>query len=273
MLKTSRPVKITINIILGLLSLAWVTPIIFAVFTSFKENQEYNLGNFWDLPKGNNIMANVEYVRKNADLFGTMGNSLLYAVLGAFFAVVIALFAAYAISHLEIRARGFWFMFIYCGTVFPFQLYLVPIYKGYSKLGLYDTRLGMVLFYTAICIPFCMFVLRNFFIGISKEIMESAHIDGANKMQVLLRILVPMGTAPLAVVFLTQFTWAWNDLMFGLTFTKAVDVRTVMTSLSLMGWRNPPSTMLACLCASVPTLVLFGFLQKKFQTGFVYTSK
>lgn len=273
MLKTKRSVKVTINIILSILSLVWVMPILFALFTSFKENKEYNLGNFWDLPKGNHLLTNAQYVQENGNLFGSMGNSLLYATLGALFAVAIALLAAYAISHLNIRARGFWFMLIYSGTIFPFQIYLVPIYRGYAKLGLYDTRLSMILFYTAICIPFCMFVLRNFFIGISSEIMESAHIDGASKMQVLLRILVPMGTAPIAVVFLTQFTWAWNDLMFGLTFTKSVGVRTVMTTLSLMGTKNIPSLMLACLCASVPTLLLFSVLQKSFATGFVYTSK
>lgn len=261
------------NIVLWFFGIVWLVPIIFALFNSFKTNQEYNRGNFWDFPQQNALWENIKYVDANADLFGGMGNSLLYAFFGALFAVIIALLAAYAISHLEIKGRMFWFLLIYCGTIFPFQIYLVPIYRGYSKLGLYDSRIGMILFYTAICIPFCMFVLRNFFVGISKEILESAKIDGAGRMQVLLRVLLPMGTAPIAVVFLTQFNWSWNDLMFGLTFTKSVSVRTVMTTLSLMGQRNVPSMMLACLCASIPTLLLFAFLQKRFETGFVYTAK
>lgn len=272
-MRTKRSTKVVITCILSLLSLIWISPVVFALFSGFKSKQEYNLGNFWDLPQQNLLLENIDYINKNADLFLSMGNSFLYAFLGAFFAVAMALLAAFAISHLEIRGRMGWFMFIYSGTIFPFQIYLIPVFRGYSKLGLYNTRLGMVLFYSAICVPFCMFVLRNFFIGISREIMESARIDGANDFQILTRILLPMATAPVAVVFLTQFSWAWNDLMFGLTFTKSVEVRTVMTTLSLMGDNNVPALMLACLCASVPTLLFFSFLQKKFETGFVYTSK
>lgn len=272
-MKTTRKTRYTINAVLFFLCLLWIAPILFAVFNSFKSNQEYNLGYFWEFPQKNSIMANVEHISKNANLFGGMLNSFLYAFLGAFFAVTFALLAAYALSHLEIRGRMFWFMLIYSGTIFPFQIYLVPVYRGYSALHLYDTRIGMILFYTAICIPFCMFVLRNFFLGISCEILESAKIDGASSMQMLTRILLPMATAPVAVVFLTQFNWAWNDLMFGLTFTKSVHIRTVMTTLSLMGKNNVPSLMLACLCASVPTLLLFSVLQKHFEAGFVYTSK
>lgn len=265
--------KLTINIVLSVLAIIWIFPILYAVVSSFKSKQEYNLGNFWDLPKGNFLKENLESLNQSVSLISGMGNSFLYAVLGAVFAVVIAVLAAYAISHLEIRFRMFWFLFIYSGTIFPFQIYLIPVYKGFSKVGLYDTRWGMILFYTAICIPFSMFVLRNFFMGISKEICESAKVDGAGDFMVLIKILLPIAKAPLSIVFLSQFTWAWNDLMFGLTFTKSSDVRTVMSSVSLLGKANVPSLMLACMVVSIPTIILFGLLQKNFETGFVYQSK
>lgn len=273
MIKVNKTTRVVINIILVILSITWLFPVLFTIFGSFKAKQEYNLGNFWDIPKGNLFIKNLVSTFNTVGLSSGMLSSFLYALCGAVFSVAIATLAAYAISNLNIKFRMFWFMFIYSGTIFPFQIYLIPVYKGYTQLHLYDTRLGMILFYTAICVPFSMFVLRNFFIGISKEISESAKIDGCTKMQVLTHIFLPMAKAPLSIVFLSQFTWCWNDLMFGLTFTKSSQIRSVMSSVSLLGKDNIPMLLTGCIVASIPTILLFLVLQKNFESGFVYTSK
>lgn len=268
-----KKAKWLVNTILILLSCIWLAPVAFVLLNTLKGKQEYNLGSLWNLPVGNEFWANLQYVWKSKVIFQGMANSFLYAILGAAFSLVMALLAAYAISHLNIRGKMFWFLFIYSGTIFPFQIYLIPIYKAYSKVGLYNTKLGMILFYSAICIPFCMFVLRNFFLGIDKEISESARIDGASKFQVLTNIFIPMAKAPIAILFMSQFNWSWNDLMFGLTFTKSSEVRTVMSTISLMDRGNVPVLFLSCLIVSVPTMLLFLLLQKNFDAGFVYTTK
>ena len=265
--------KTVITLILSLLALIWAFPLIFTAYNSFKGQAEYNLGYFWEFPQGNELLNNIQYIQSNAGIFDGMLSSLIYSFCGAFFAVAIALLAAYALAYLDIRHKMFWFLFIYSGTIFPFQVYLIPIYRGYSSLGRYNTRIGMILFYSAICIPFAMFVLRNFFLGISSEICEAARVDGAGNFSILLRIMAPMSVAPLSVVFLTQFSWCWNDLMFGLTFTKSTNLRPIMASLSLMGTRHLPALLLACLVASVPTMLLFLFLQKNLEVGLVYTDK
>ena len=149
MTKTSKKNRVIINSVLGVLGVIWMLPVLFSVLNMFKSRQEYNMGSFWDLPAGNFILENVQYVQENAKIFQGMFSSLLYAVCGSVFAVIIGTLAAYGIAHLKIKHRMFWFMVIYSGTIFPFQIYLIPIFKGYSKLGLYDTRLGMILFYTA----------------------------------------------------------------------------------------------------------------------------
>lgn len=146
--------KVAINVILSMLAIVWLYPVFFAIMSGFKSRQEYNLGNFWDWPQGNHLLENFKSLNQSIGLVSGMLNSFLYSALGAIFAVSIAVLAAYAISHLQIKHRMFWFLFIYSGTIFPFQTYLIPIYKGYSKVGLYNTRLGMVMFYSAICIPF-----------------------------------------------------------------------------------------------------------------------
>ncbi|MEG0368981.1 MAG: carbohydrate ABC transporter permease [Hungatella sp.] len=262
-----------VNGILCVLSCIWIAPIVFVFMNTLKGKQEYNLGSLWDLPKGNQFVSNFQYIIESKVIFDGMASSFLYAILGAGFALVIAILAAYAISHLQIKHRLFWFLFIYSGTIFPFQIYLIPVYKAYSKIHLYDTRLGMILFYTAICIPFCMFVLRNFFMGIDREICESAKVDGATKLQILTKIFIPMAKAPIAILFMSQFNWSWNELMFGLTFTKTQGIRTVMATISVMDRGNVPVLFLACIIVSLPTIILFVLLQKNFDSGFVYTAK
>lgn len=262
-----------INGILCLMTCVWIAPVVFVLLNTLKGKQEYNLGSLWDLPKSNQLIANIKYIIDSKVIFDGMTSSFLYAILGAGGALIMAILAAYAIAHLKIKHPMFWFLFIYSGTIFPFQIYLIPIYKAYSKVGLYDSRTGMILFYMAICIPFCMFVLRNFFMGIDKEISESARVDGASKLQVLTRIFVPMAKAPIAILFMSQFNWSWNDLMFGLTFTKSQGIRTVMATVSLMDRGNVPVLFLGCLVASLPTIILFVLLQKNFDSGFVYTTK
>lgn len=269
----SKTKNIIVNGILVILSCIWLAPVLFVLLNTLKGKQEYNLGSLWQLPKGVELFANLQYMKDSGQIFQGMANSFLYAVSGAAFAIVMAVMAAYAISHLRIRHRMFWFLFIYSGTIFPFQIYLIPIYKAYTKIGLYDTKIGMILFYSAISIPFCMFVLRNFFLGIDKEICESAKMDGANSFQILLQMFVPMAKAPIALLFMSQFNWCWNDLMFGLTFTKAREVRPIMSTISMMDRANVPVLFLACLLVSIPTLALFVLLQKNFNTGFVYTTK
>jgi multiple sugar transport system permease protein len=262
-----------INTVLGVLSICWFFPLFFAFFNSIKDRIEYNRGSVWSLPLKNNFFENLAYMQQVAGVFTSMANSFLYAFSGAALSVFIAILAAYALTHLPIKGRIFWFLFIYSGTVFPFQMYLIPISKAYNLLNLYNTRQGMILFYIAICIPFAMFVMRNFFTGISKEVLESAKIDGASNSMVLFRILVPMSVAPIAVVFFTQFSYCWNELMFGLTFTKSVEIRPVMSALATVGGNHIPALLLACIIVSIPTLVFFTLLQGKMETGLVYQSK
>ena len=265
--------KITVNIILLFLSVIWIFPIIFVFINIFKTKQEFNRGSFWAFPEGNYLLDNLAYLKKAAPIVEGMCSSALYALLGTMFALIIATLAAYGLTHLKIKRKMLWFMVIYSGTVFPFQIYLIPIFKIYTKTGLYDTRVGMILFYTAICVPYVMFVMRNFFYTISNEICESAKMDGATDFSILLRILVPMSKAPLAVCFLAQFTWCWNDLMFGLTLTKTNEIRPIMATLSIMNQGNKPILFMACLMASIPTLIVYAILHKNMNQGFAYSSK
>jgi multiple sugar transport system permease protein len=267
--------KRILDVFLSILGFIWIFPLLFVLFNMVKDATDFNLGNFWDLPKAFSLVANWRDLNDQANLTSGIINSLIYATVGAFIAVCLASLASFALSALNIKHKMFWFLFIYSGTIFPFQTYLIPIFKAYSTIGLYDTKIGLIIFYTAICIPFSMFVLRNFFINISKEVLEAARIDGASDFKAFLKIYMPMAIAPASAVFLFQFTWVWSDLMFGMTFAKSENVRPVMASVSLlMGFQqNVPSIMLASLVVSIPTIVLFFTLNKNLEKGFISYGK
>jgi multiple sugar transport system permease protein len=251
----------------------WVIPILFVLFNCVKQVKEYNIGNFWDVPKHFEVLFNWNYLVNRINIGSGMFNSFVYALVGSGLAVLFASLAAYSISSLRIRHKMFWFMFIYSGTIFPSQIYLIPLLKEYSITGLYDTKLGLIIFYTSICIPFSMFVMRNFFMGVPKELHEAARIDGASNFKIFYKIYMPIAKASASAVFLIQFTWTWNELMFGMTLSKSNTVRPVMTAVSLLSTDNTPALLLACIIASLPTILLFLILQKNFEHGLIFQGK
>jgi multiple sugar transport system permease protein len=268
----SKRSKIFMNSVLIVFSFFWIFPIIFAVLGILKSKKVYNLTNFWELTPDIQIFENFKFILEYSNILQGIINSLLYGAVGAFIAVVFSMMAAYALSKLNIKHRMFWFMLIYSGTIFPFQLYLIPVFRAYQRVGLYDTRVGMMLFYSAICIPFAMFVLRNFFIGVSNEIMEAARIDGANNWKILWTILFPMAKPSISVVLLTQFAFSYNDLMFGITFTTSSRIKPIMATISTF-MDHIPAMLLACIIVSIPSIVLYWILNKNFDEGIAYTSK
>ena len=143
----------------------------------------------------------------------------------------------------------------------------------YMSWGLYDTFLGMTLFYIAICIPFCTFIFRNYFLTLPGEVLEAAKLDGCSNLKAYWKIFMPLSKPAIAVLLLFQFTWVWNDLMFGMVLTRSTEVRPIMVGLAqLQGFRagsgtDIPSLMAGAFAASLPTIILFVFLQRYFIEG------
>ena len=264
-------------LILGLLCLfamAWVTPLAIVVLSSMKTPIEQSQSGILALPENAAmILDNIASASELAGIGNGLLSSLLYAFVGSATAVIAASSAAYSIAMLKIRFPFFWFLIIYSGTIFPFQMYLMPLFGLYQSVDLYDTRFGMLLFYSAIAVPFCIFVFRNYFIGLQGEVIEAASLDGASSFQTYLRIVLPMAKTAALFLFVTQFSWIWNDFLFGQVLAKSDDVRPVMTSLAMLsgtyGKGTIPQQMAGALTASIPTLILFFALQKHFMQGLI----
>jgi alpha-glucoside transport system permease protein len=111
--------------------------------------------------------------------------------------------------------------------VVPIQVALIPIFSLYQSTGLFDTVLGLILFHVAFGMPFAVFLLRNFFIGIPKDILESARIDGASELTIFFKLILPLGLPAIASLAIFQFLWTWNDLIVALTYGRDTQPITV----------------------------------------------
>jgi len=264
--------KVPVYLVLIALTVLWVLPVLSSFLVSFKSSEDFVSQTFYQLPSRMYFLTNLVTVLEQYRLLDNLGNSLLYAAVGTLVVVIAASMAGFSIVRLRPKFNFLLFLIIYSGTLFPFQMYLIPVYRLFNTLNLYDTRTGMVLIYSAICIPFSLFVYRGFYTTIPREIEEAAKLDGCGPGRSFFSIFLPQSLPPTAVVALFQATWIWNDLLFGMVLSRTQSVRPIMVAVATMsgyGGGNIPWIMTAVIFTSIPTILLFIGLRKFFIQGMV----
>jgi ABC-type glycerol-3-phosphate transport system permease component len=254
------------------LAIAYLIPFYLLLVTVFKSTEEYARKGILELPDGfGPLFGNLQEAWNGADLGRAAVNSLSYASIGSVVAIAIAAAAAYGMTRLRLLGANAWFMLIFTGTLFPFQMYLVPLLFGFQKIGLVNTWFGMLLVYLAICIPFPLLVLRNSFSAISRDMDEAARIEGAGEWRIFTSMVLPNAKGPLIALMLLQFTFIWNDLLFSSILATGTEVRSVMVALqALQGTYStlgPNVVAAGALISSIPTVALFVVLRKYFMQG------
>ena len=182
--------------------------------------------------------------------------------------MIVGALAGYAFAWLEFPGRDWIFLVVIGLLVVPLQMALIPMFTLYNHLSLYDTVLGIVLFHVAFGLPFAIFLLRNFFVGIPKDIMESARIDGASEVRIFVRLILPLGLPAIASLAIFQFLWTWNDLIVALTFGQNVQPITVaiFSNLRQFGANIDLIAPASFISLIVPLAVFFAF-QRYFVQG------
>jgi multiple sugar transport system permease protein len=264
--------RILTYLVIASLVLLWLVPVLSTILVSLKTPHDFVSQKFYELPSTFGLLGNLGNAMTQYKIQDHVVSSLIYSIAGAVVAILSASMAGYSIVRLRPRFNFALFLVIYSGTIFPFQMYLIPVYRLYNAIGLYDTRLGMILVYSAICIPFALFVYRGFYTTIPREVEEAAKLDGCGPLRMLFSIFIPNSMAPTAVVALFQATWIWNDLLFGMVLTRKESIRPVMVAVASMmgfGGTSVPMLMAVVLAISIPTIALFVFLRRYFISGMV----
>lgn len=186
--------------------------------------------------------------------------------------ILMAAFAAYALSWMDFKGRGMLIAGIVALLVVPLQLALVPALQMHNAVGIGQSFLGIWLAHTAFGLPLAVYLLRNYMVGLPRDIIESAKVDGATDFQVFLKIVLPLSIPALASFAIFQFLWTWNDLLVAKVFLPSSEdakVMTVKIADDLLGSRGGDWGILATaafVSIGVPLLVFFS-LQRYLVRG------
>ncbi|PZQ99496.1 MAG: ABC transporter permease [Cereibacter sphaeroides] len=198
-------------------------------------------------------------------------NTLTVAIPATIIPILIAAFAAYALAWMDFPGRALLIAAVVGLLVVPLQLALIPLLQLHNALGIGKSYLGIWLAHTGFGLPLAIYLLRNYMIGLPRDIIENARVDGATEFQIFIKIILPLSFPALASFAIFQFLWTWNDLLVALVFLGTGNDQQVLTAnlVNLMGSRGGDWEILATsafVSIAVPLLVFFA-MQKYLVRG------
>ncbi len=264
-----NPWPATILVSLICLAVLFLAPTIGVILSSVKTTRDIALGELWTIPDSL-YLGNFAEVVFNPAVHRYLINTLLVTVPATTASITLGVFAGYVFSKLPFRGSDILFLVIVSGMFFPPQVILIPLFRLFNTLGLIDTLWPIIIVHTALGIPICTLLMRNFFTTVPNALREAAILEGANEWQVLVRVALPLSLPAIAVLATLQFTWIWNDFLWPLIFTNSDEKRTIMIGIvNLKGQYSVAWGVQGALSliASIPTLLVFLFFQRYFIKG------
>ncbi len=198
-------------------------------------------------------------------------NTLLVSVVATFVSIACSVLAAYAIERLRFRGARLAGMSIFLAYLVPPSILFIPLAAIVFKLGLFDTRLALILTYPTFLIPFCTWLMMGYFKSIPYELEECALIDGATRTQILRKIVLPLAVPGLISAGIFAFTLSWNEFIYALTFISSSEVKTVpvgvVTELVEGDVYHWGPLMAGALFGSLPVAILYSFFVEYYVSG------
>jgi alpha-glucoside transport system permease protein len=260
--------KTPLQILLIVIGLLWLVPTVGLFITSILPSAQIASAGWWKIFAHPSLatFSNYSALLHNAGLTGALKTTAYIAVGNTLLVVIVGALAGYAFAWLDFPGRDWLFVGVIGLLVVPLQMALIPMFRLYDAFGIGGTVLSVILFHAAFGLPFAVFLLRNFFVGIPKDILESARIDGASEIWIFIRLILPLGLPAIASLAIFQFLWTWNDLIVSLTFgTTPITVwifgqlRQFSTSIDIIA----PASFISLV---VPLIVFLAF-QRYFVQG------
>lgn len=205
-----------------------------------------------------------------ADFGVYLTNSLLVSAVGGAVATAISMLSAYVLARFEFRTKSALLMAALVTQMIPSFIALGPLYLLMTDLRLVDNRLGLMLVYIAVCIPFCTVMLRGFFENIPDALEEAAMIDGLSRFGALFRVLLPVMRPGIVAAFIFNFVNCWNELFLSVTLMNSDANKTVPTALNgfISSFNIDWGSMSAAAVLTIlPTMVLFAFASRHIVQG------
>ncbi|MEV0494365.1 carbohydrate ABC transporter permease [Streptomyces atratus] len=256
---------------LMVVGLIWLTPLAGLFLSSLRSAQDNADGGWWTslTSPGRLSFDNYSALLGNAGMTQAFWNTVLISVPATVLVVVISALAGYAFAWLEFPGREAIFLVVVALLVVPVQIGLLPVAKLFGQLGLFGTIPGVVLFHVSYGLPFAIFLLRNYFAEMPREMLEAARMDGGNEWRIFTRLVLPVGRPAVASLAIFQFLWVWNDMLVALLFADgSAQPLTVELQSQIRQFGSNIDVLApgAFLSLIVPVAVFFAF-QRHFVQG------
>ncbi|WP_235436642.1 carbohydrate ABC transporter permease [Arthrobacter sp. RIT-PI-e] len=266
--------RTAVYMVLGILvSLVFLAPVAWAVLRSFQPGTQIVAPAAEQSFEGltlDNYRGLIEGIGAGSYIW----NSLLIATCTAVLSVVVTTLAAYALVNFPFRGSNVAFALILLTLMVPFQAVLTPLFLQMNAMGLTDNLAGIILFYLTFNLPFGVFLMRNSFAQIPREVVEAARIDGAGPFKILLLVLRPMIIPGAATVFLFAFLGAWGDFLGALTFLTRQELFTLPVAVQniasgAFGQVDYGFVIAGAVVLMIPCLILYAAIQRYYVRGLV----
>jgi multiple sugar transport system permease protein len=247
-------------------------PFYWMAITTFKSNEElYNYSDFSPFWVTNPTLANINKLLFQTNYPTWLWNTMLISFVATFLSLFCAVCAAYAIERLRFRGARFVGMAIFLAYLVPPSILFIPLAAIVYTYGLFDSIFALILTYPTFLIPFCTWLLMGYFRSIPYELEECALIDGASRLQILVKILLPLSVPGLISAGIFAFTLSWNEFIYALTFISSSEHKTVpvavVTELVEGDVYHWGSLMAGALLGSLPVAVLYSFFVEHYVSS------
>ena len=258
-------------VVLIIVAACWLLPTLGLFVESLRDPSDNAATGWWTVfaEPAQLSLTNYQHLLDNDAILGSLWNTVLITVPSTLLVVAFGALAGYALAWIEFRGRDVLFIVVVALIVVPVQIAIIPDAKIFNALHIYGNTPAVVAFHIAFGLPFAIFLLRNFFLGIPRDLLESARIDGGGELVIFQRVVLPISWPAIASLAIYQFMWVWNDLLVALVFARPEhapityqlqsQMRTFSTNIDVIG----PGAFLSMV---VPLAVFFA-LQRYFVQG------
>lgn len=256
-------------VFLCLFTIIYMAPFFGAIITSVRTMDDITLNGFWSIPR-EVTLENYSNAWTQARVSRYLLNSFIITIPALVGTIFLSSLSAYALArHKFAGNRAIYFMYV-AGTMLPFQILLLPVFRLSNALGIYNTYWSVIIIHIAFQLGFCTFVMRNFMRTIPGEILDAARIDGCSDWGIYRRVVMPLTVPGIAAVATLEFTWIFNDYLWSLILLSDDRFKPITAGLSTLQGQfvtNWPLIVAGALLGAVPTVIVFFALQRYFIGG------
>ena len=268
--KRSRATQLTYQTLLPFALILWLLPLLAVMLFSIRPLSDFTNGNYWGMPSSFEMFTNYGRVFFDSDMPRYLLNSVFITVPTVIGAVALSCMTGFALGIYRFKGNLLIFFMFIAGNFVPFQILMVPVRDLTLDMGLYNTKLGLVLFHVAFQTGFCTLFMRNFIRALPYELIEAARVEGISEIRIFWYVVLPLMKPALAALSVLIFTFIWNDYFWAVVLTQGPESQPVTAGITAFNsqFRAMYHLMSAgSLVAALPPVAMFFLMQKHFIAG------